>query len=84
MYQPISFNAIRQALEWHGMPVPVLRQLSFYDDELDGETSAEYLATWTPQQVADAVAHPEIYHATPLYYLFGEKLRACFYNDVVL
>jgi len=44
MFQPISFNVIRQALEWHALPVPNLRVLSFHSDEQ--RTTAEYLAIW--------------------------------------
>jgi len=84
MYHPISFNVIRQALEWHGMPVPMLHQLSFYDNELHGETSAEYLATWTPDQAASVAVQPEVPHAPHLCPLFSEKLRACFCDDVAV
>ncbi len=81
MYQPISFNVIRQALDWHGFPVPTLRQLSYTEGE---ETlTAEYRASW-----------PE--HRVPLRYFrsenwtagkdgvasFKDDLQACFAQDV--
>jgi len=83
MYQPISFNVIRQALEWHGLPVPTLRQLSYwtYDPH---ELSAEYVATWSAEQLRQRFVISllaSIHWQLPV---FVQQLRECFCDDIRL
>jgi hypothetical protein len=81
MFQPISFNVIRQALEWHGFPVPILRQVSLSDLDPDA-VWAEYVATWTPEQV-DAIPCTEPdFPIPPALTLFIDRLQACFCEDI--
>lgn len=81
MFQPISFNVIRQALEWHGFPVPKLRQLSLNDHDPDFVT-AEYVAHWTAQQVQRVTGYPPGSQATYAEGEMGARLRQCFCEDV--
>jgi hypothetical protein len=81
MFQPISFNVIRQALEWHGFPVPKLRQLSLDDHDPDFVT-AEYVATWTPEQANAIPCSEPDFPIGPTLTLFIDKLQACFCHDV--
>lgn len=81
MYQPISFNVIRQALEWHRFPVPALRQLSFFDNDPE-QVTAEYLATWTLEQALKAVTPHTIWHERGTQIRFMQKLKECFCEDV--
>jgi len=83
MYQPISFNVIRQALEWHGFPVPTLRQLSFYDF-WDDFVSAEYLATWGPSLTAKVTGSSPERDGSYHYAVFAVRLRDCFAEDVTI
>ena len=81
MFQPISFNVIRQALEWHGVPIPKLRQLSLDDSDPDFIVG-EYMATWAEEQFV-AVLHPD----KPGYQIgdmlnFTHKVRECFCEDI--
>jgi len=81
MYQPISFNVIRQALEWHGLPVPTLRQLSHFNYDPDN-VSAEYLATWTAEQLRQRFGMAEL-NAVPWQApVFVQQVRNCFCEDV--
>jgi hypothetical protein len=57
MYQPISFNVIRQALKHSGIPCPMLRELSMYKFP-DGSITAEYVMTWTLAQIERYYAMP--------------------------
>lgn len=83
MIQPISFNVIRQALDWHGFPVPALRQLSFYDFFTDF-ISAEYIATWTMDQV-EGVCHGLPSQDGSYYYVqFKNALSECFCEDIAV
>jgi len=83
MFQPISFNAIRQALEWHGFPVPKLRQLSFQDyDEL--WITAEYLATWSAEQLRQRYGHDLMFRSSHMRGVFITQLRECFCEDVII
>jgi len=81
MYQPISFNVIRQALEWHGFPVPILRCLSVSPPSEEGIVYAEYHARWG-YSLLDELG-TEAYHKRqqPLDYIKA-KLQDCFCGDV--
>jgi len=81
MFQPISFNVIRQALVWHGFPVPKLRQMSFYDYSSE-EITAEYFALWTKEQFFQVLhpGHPEYMIGDDR--LFLAKVQECFCEDV--
>jgi hypothetical protein len=81
MFRPISFNVIRQALDWHGFPVPKLRQLSLDDHDLDCVT-AEYVATWTRQQVEQVAELPEFWATNVARWKFEDTLKQCFCEDV--
>lgn len=83
MCQPISFNVIRQVLEWHGFPVPSLRLLSFSDTDPE-VVVAEYLALWPISQL------PRKYFVDPVRLRFGavgeiqRDLQTCFCQDVTV
>jgi hypothetical protein len=81
MYQPISFNVIRQALDWHRFPVPALRQLSFFDSDPE-QVTAEYLATWTAVQMLQQRGRASGPPTRITQVLFMEALTACFCEDV--
>lgn len=80
MFQPIAFRVIRQALIWHGFPVPAMRQLSFY--EWEDFFSAEYALTWTASMLRDdkkpIPKQDGDFHYTVLQY----DLHDCFADDV--
>lgn len=81
MFRPISFNVIKQALEWHGFAVPQLRLMSFSDHDPDAVT-AEYLAVWDEWQL------DQKYFVAPGdgklqgIAIFQQDLQACFCDDV--
>lgn len=83
MYQPISFPVIRQALQWHDIPCPELRQLSFCD-QFEDHVIAEYLATWSfapmqarfPDQMHDFTA--------PHIGAIKQQLQEAFCEDVTV
>lgn len=81
MYQPISFNVIRQALEWHGLPVPTLRQLSYRDQE-PGEWTAEYLAMWSMDRLVEYMSSSPVPPYDVLTGEFVNRLRECFCADI--
>jgi len=81
MFQPISFNVIRQALEWHGFPVPKLRQLSLNDHDPDLVTG-EYVATWTDDQVRAVTGYETVYLSKYADLAFTAKLKECFCDDI--
>lgn len=81
MYQPISFNVIRQALEWHNFPVPTIRQLSFHDMP-DQEIIAEYYARWTTADVVKVTGMSPGWQAMYARIIFTEQLRQCFCEDI--
>lgn len=81
MYQPISFNVIRQALNWHGFPVPTLRQLSLNDHDLNF-IWAEYRATWTEEQAVSVIADYPDEDWTLACKNFNFHLAKCFCEDV--
>lgn len=81
MYQPISFNVIRQALDWHKMPIPTLRELSYYDCFTDF-ISAEYLCVWTDEQLRQFAPTKLLHDGSYAYTVFANQLRECFCDDV--
>jgi len=83
MYQPISFNVIRQALEWHALPVPTLRQLSFFSYDPDN-VMAEYLATWTHAQVSECTGYRTDHAQSYVFSQFLDRLHNCFCEDVTI
>lgn len=80
MIKPIAFGTIEQALEWHGFPVPTLRQLSFYE-WLDSWT-AEYRAEWKPIDLAMREGGADWSDGSAAYMRFLYDLRECFCNDI--
>jgi hypothetical protein len=81
MFQPISFNVIRQALEWHGLPVPKLRQLSLNDHDPDCVTG-EYVASWPLTSVISVNNdYPDETYCLAVA-SFIHKLRSCFCQDI--
>jgi len=81
MYQPISFNVIRQALAWHGFPVPQLRQLSYSPANEDGLATAEYLATWG-HSLIDAHYAMKLPHGGSRAQIIYHDLMDCFMDDI--
>lgn len=81
MFQPISFNVIRQALEWHGVPVPKLRMLSFSDYDQDLIT-AEYRASWAFDDLANAGMGVTMPNGGLFLADFASLVRGCFCEDV--
>jgi len=81
MFQPISFNVICQALEWHDLPRPRLRVLSVHD--MEGVTEAEYRATWRAVDLPDRILYKDMEPlAVPCIALLSRELRDCFASDV--
>jgi len=81
MFQPISFNVICQALEWHDLPRPKLRVLSVH--EMDGVIDAEYRATWRAVDLPDRVLYTDMSPlAVPCIALLANELHNCFAADV--
>ena len=83
MYQPISFNVIRQALAWHGLPVPTLRQLSFYSYDPDN-VMAEYVATWDTEQLRQLFGMAIILANAWFVPVFVKRISECFCEDVTI
>lgn len=83
MYQPISFNVIRQALEWHGFPVPKMRMLSYRED--GATVIAEIYAEWQEFLIPIRFFGPanEFANADRIF-LFKEELQQCFCEDVAI
>lgn len=82
MYQPISFDVIRQALDWHGFPVPHLRQLSFY--EWTDYLSAEYYAVWSWLDIPAHYCVHSLEDGDTGFQEFKRDLAACFCDDVTI
>lgn len=82
MLQPIAFNVIRQALVWHDFPVPVMRQLSFY--EWEDCFSAEYGLTWAKSMLEDAGRCAPGQDGDYCYTVLLYDLRDCFADDVTV
>jgi len=83
MYQPISFNVIRQALQWHAFPVPTLRQLSYWDYD-PNEITAEYVCTWSAEQLRQHFGMALLCSMPCDGLLFTRQLRQCFCEDVAV
>lgn len=81
MYQPISFNVIRQALHWHGFPTPNLRQLSHSPSSEDGISTAEYLATWGYSLIDDFYRHKSCKYPSRADNI-QQDVQDCFTGDV--
>lgn len=81
MFQPISFNVIRQALAWHNLPVPTLRQLSLYDGYGDN-VSAEYLALWAAEALETRWFGVPREDGDYYYTVMLNHLRDCFCDDI--
>jgi len=81
MYQPISFEVVRQALAWHGFPIPRLRQLSCSPIREDGFSTAEYLARWSHSLIDDHYSQGH-YFAKSRSELMQRDLQECFTDDI--
>jgi hypothetical protein len=81
MYQPISFNVIRQALQWHAFPPPRLRVLCV--SESDDLIEASYQATWDVAELPDSVrwSDPPKFGVPDVARLL-KQVRECFASDV--
>lgn len=82
MFQPIAFSVIRQALEWHGFPVPSMRQLSFY--EWEEHFSAEYSLVWSASMLRDGGKSLPHQDGDFAYTVLQYDLHDCFSDDVTL
>lgn len=81
MIQPISFNVIQQAIQWHGLPTPGLQTLSI--SGMDREAMrAEYEAVWPEHVIPQRYFGPQV----PEWYdgvaHFKGDLQDCFCEDV--
>lgn len=83
MFQPISMNVIRQALDWHGFPVPTLRELSYSDDS-DGDITAEYQAVWALDRIIEGEHDIPVSPVGVIVADFIRDLRGCFCEDVAV
>lgn len=83
MFAPISFNVIRQALEWHSLPIPELRLLSFRDNEKEG-VEAEYRAVWPEHKIPQCYFLPEPGEPMNGVDRFARDLQECFCSDVIV
>lgn len=81
MFQPISFNVIRQALTWHGFPVPTLRLLSSAVFEDSPVIVAEYRAEWRYAQF-DELKDGALYNGWQALHYIEQNLQECFCSDV--
>lgn len=82
MLQPIAFSVIRQALDWHGFPVPAMRQLSFY--EWEEHFSAEYALTWSAAALRAAGKSIPGQDGDFPYTVLQYDLYDCFSDDVTV
>lgn len=80
MLKPISFEVVRQALEWHDFPQPTIRQLSFY--EWDTVYTAEYLLTWKVSDIPEALRLFAWSSDPEDWYVFENHLQGCFCDDL--
>jgi len=80
MLKPIGFEVIRQALDWHDFPLPLLRQLSFY--EWDDKFSAEYRAQWEFEQLGERHWFTTGSGEFALSPSFASDLAMCFARDI--
>lgn len=83
MYQPISFEVVRQACAWHDFPAPKLRQLSFHENE-DGIVWAEYFATWPSTIIREKYHWYSQHDDGGLTFRAHLDLQRCFCDDVVV
>jgi hypothetical protein len=81
MFKPISFPVIRQAMAWEGLKPASLRVLSSFTAP-DGIQLADYLATFTREQLADWLPGRDLRNQEPGWYEFRHWLRDCFCSDV--
>jgi len=82
MYKPISFQVIRQALQWQGIPAPLTIRLLSTFKWPDGSTSAEVVATWESAAVMHHTGYASLYDGSVAYSRFLSDLRDCFCEDV--
>lgn len=83
MLQIISFNVIKDALKWHGMPLPNLRQLSY--SEYEHFFTGEYLARWEEWDVPVRYFFPPLHDGDPDGVArFKADLQACFCEDITV
>jgi len=82
MYQPISYNTIRQALSWSVMPDPLsIRMVSTFKWP-DGSTSGEYIMCFEGHQVREAFDREELYDGSAADVSARDAIRESFCTDI--
>ena len=83
MYQPISYQTIRQALSWSVMPDPIsVRMVSTFKWP-DGTTSGEYILCFEGCTVRDAFDRAELYEGSAADTQARDAIRDSFCSDIM-
>jgi hypothetical protein len=82
MFKPISFNVVRQAIQWSDLPLPTkIRMLSSFKWP-DGSTSGEYVLTWDGVAVREATDWKALHDGSDADVWFRYWLQQCFCSDI--
>jgi len=84
MYKPISFNVIRQALEWS--PLPELQHIQLLSTFKwpNGDTSGEYVVTFKGADVRDLFGQEPLYEGSWIDSEMRITLQECFCHDITV
>jgi hypothetical protein len=82
MYQPISFNTIRQALSWSVLPEPTFIRMASTFKWPDGTTSGEYILTFDGAAIREAFDAWELYDGSGADIAAREAIRESFCTDI--
>jgi len=84
MYKPISYNVIRQAIDWSDLPAPQkIRMLSTFKWP-NGDTSGEYMLTFDGAAVREALNILCLWDGAPGDVIMRDRLQQCFCRDIVV
>jgi len=84
MYQPISYNTIRQALTWSAVPEPIsLRMVSTFKWP-DGSTSGEYLLVWEGSTIRELSEVWDLYEGSGTDIWTREQIQQSFCSDITV
>lgn len=84
MYQPISYNTIRQAISWSNMPVPKSVRMVSNFKWPDGTVSGEYILAFEGWQIRDAWEVSDLYEGSAADTWSQMDLNNSFCNDVTV
>lgn len=84
MYKPISYNVIRQAIQWSGLPdILNIRMLSSFKWP-NGDTSGEYVLTFAGNEVRTVTGESSLFEGADSDILMKRWLQECFCQDVTV